>query len=44
MLSVFKKYDIITGTEYSEANECFKTAMVEIKAGGKGDIEHYPEK
>jgi hypothetical protein len=34
-----KKYDIITGTEFSEANECFKTAMTEIKAAGKGDIE-----
>jgi hypothetical protein len=38
-----KKYDIITRTEFSEANECFKTAMTEIKATGKGDIEHYPE-
>ena len=38
-----KKYDIIAGTEFSEANECFKTAMADIKAAGKGDIEHYPE-
>ena len=29
--------------EFSEANECFKTEMAEIKAAGKGDIEHYPE-
>jgi hypothetical protein len=27
----------------SEANECYKTAMAEIKAAGKGDITHYPE-
>jgi hypothetical protein len=26
-----------------EANECYKTAMAEIKAAGKGDITHYPE-
>jgi hypothetical protein len=26
-----------------EANECYKTAMAETKAAGKGDITHYPE-
>ena len=33
-----KKYDIITGTEFSEANECFKTAMTEIKAVERGTL------
>ena len=27
----------------SEANECYKTAMAEIKATSKGDIPHYFE-
>ena len=40
---VLKKFDIITGSEFGEANECFKTALAEIKKAGKGDIEHYPE-
>jgi hypothetical protein len=38
-----KKNDIISSPEFSEANECYKTAMAEIKAAGKGDITHYPE-
>ena len=38
-----KKIDIISSPEFSEANECYKTAMAEIKAAGKGDITHYPE-
>jgi hypothetical protein len=29
--------------EFSEANECYKTAMEEIKSAGKGDITHYSE-
>lgn len=37
-----KKFDIITNPEFSDANECFKTAMSEIKTSGKGSVDHYP--
>jgi hypothetical protein len=37
------KNHIISSSELSEANECYKTAMVEITAAGNGDITHYPE-
>jgi hypothetical protein len=36
-----KKFDIISSPEFSEANECYKTAMAEIKAAGKGDITSF---
>ncbi len=35
------KFDIISGAEFNDANECFKTAMAEIKASGKGTVDHY---
>ncbi|CAG2198541.1 KCTD1_15 [Mytilus edulis] len=38
-----KKFDLIKNTEFTDANECFKTAKAEIKSVGKGDIVHYPE-
>jgi hypothetical protein len=38
-----KNIDIISNPEFSEANECYKTAMEEIKSAGKGDITHYSE-
>ena len=37
------KFNIISSPELSEANECYKTAMAEMKSAGKGDITHYPE-
>ena len=37
------KFNIISSPELSEANECYKTAMAEIKAAGKADIPHYSE-
>lgn len=37
-----RPFDIITANEFNDANACFKTAMAEVKASGKGDIEHYP--
>ena len=38
-----KQFDLITSAEFSAANEHFKLAMIEIKAAGKVEVEHYPE-
>jgi hypothetical protein len=39
---VQKTFDIIKDNEFNEANRCFKTAITELKANGKGTTEHHP--
>jgi hypothetical protein len=39
---VQKTFDIIKDNEFNEANMCFKTAITELKANGKGTTEHHP--
>ena len=39
---VMKTYNIISSHSFTEANECFKAALCEIKKAGKGAVEHYP--
>jgi hypothetical protein len=34
--------DVIKGAEFTEANEAYKAARKEVKAVGKGVIDHYP--
>jgi hypothetical protein len=38
-----KHFDIITGPEFLDANECMKTALKELKQNGQGSINHYPK-
>ena len=35
-----KDFDIIKDPRFSDANESYKTSMLELKAAGKGEIEH----
>ena len=39
---VQKTFDIIKDNEFNEANMCFKTAITELRANGKGTTEHQP--
>jgi hypothetical protein len=39
---VQKTFDIIKDNEFNEANMCFKTAITELRANGKGTTEHHP--
>lgn len=38
----FRKIDIIKDNEFSDANQFFKAAIMELKRLGKGDVEHHP--
>ena len=35
--------NIITDPQFNDANSLFTNILPDIKAGGKGEIEHYPE-
>ena len=34
--------DIIKDSEFSDANQSFRAATVQLKKAGKGDVEHHP--